>query len=160
MTGIPEFNFIFSDDNSILKPIGWSKLKKRIDKQLERADKVIARSDKVVAKIKSERLRSEAKIEAEQLTSANNGRNLPSNATVRKEYVRCGKIYCTSKHGPYYYAYWKDDSGKLKKKYIGKYHPPLENTNKAKSSDIDHASSDTLTNPSNSAPLLTSQWYP
>jgi hypothetical protein len=22
-------------------------------------------------------------------------------------------------HGPYYYAYWKNDNGKLKKKYIG-----------------------------------------
>ncbi len=27
---------------------------------------------------------------------------------------------CEQKHGPYYYAYWKDtESKKLKKKYIG-----------------------------------------
>jgi hypothetical protein len=150
MTSIPDFNFIFSDDNSILKPIGWPKLKKRINKQLERADKIIARSDKVVAKIKSEQLRSEAKMEAEQLTSANNCRTLPSNATIRKEYVRCGKLDCPSKHGPYYYAYWKDDKGKLHKRYIGKYHPPLENTNMAKSSNVGHASSDNVADPSNS----------
>jgi hypothetical protein len=150
MTGIPEFNFIFSDDNSILKPIGWSKLKKRIDKQLESADKVIARSDKVVAKILSERLRSEAKMEAEQLTSANNCRNLPSNATIKKEYVKCGKSDCPRcKHGPYYYAYWKGDKGKLHKRYIGKYPRPAENT-KSKSSDMDHALSDTAIDPSNS----------
>ncbi|HET9805395.1 MAG TPA: hypothetical protein VFP49_00650 [Nitrososphaeraceae archaeon] len=27
------------------------------------------------------------------------------------------------KHGPYYYAYWKDKSGKLKKKYIERNDP-------------------------------------
>lgn len=29
--------------------------------------------------------------------------------------------------GPYYYAYWKIDNGRLGKKYIGKYRHPLEN---------------------------------
>jgi hypothetical protein len=72
-----------------------------------------------------------------------------SNATIKEEYVRCGKLECPYEHGPYYYAYWKDDNGKLRKKYIGKYHPPVENTNKAKSSSMDHASSDTETEPSN-----------
>ena len=108
-------NSILNDNWNFLKPIGWPKLKKRINKQLERADKLIA-------KAKPEELRSIAKIKSEELTSANNSRNLPSNVTIRKEYVRCGKLDCQSKHGPYYYAYWKDDSGKLKKKYIGKYH--------------------------------------
>jgi hypothetical protein len=86
---------------------------------------------------------------SEELTSANNSRNLPSNATIRKEYVRCGKLDCQSKHGPYYYAYWKDN-GKTNKKYIGKYYRPVENTNKDKSSDMAHASSDTVTDPCNS----------
>ena len=105
-----------------LKPLGRPKLKKRINKQLERADKVIARSDKVVAKFNSEKLRSIAKTKSERLTSANNYRNLPSNATISEEYVKCGKPDCQwCKHGPYFYAYWKDDNGKLKKKYIGKY---------------------------------------
>ena len=39
-----DFNFIFDDDNSILKPIGWPKLKKRIDKLLERNERLIAKS--------------------------------------------------------------------------------------------------------------------
>src|SRR5712691_9195960 len=110
------------DNWSLLKPVPWPKLKKRIDKLIER-------SDKLVAKTESEGLKSEAKIESEQLTSANNCRNLPGNVTIREEYVKCGKSDCLRcKHGPYYYAYWKDDSGKLRKKYIGKYPPPVENT--------------------------------
>jgi hypothetical protein len=121
-------------DSSIFsKPISLPKLTKRIDKLHERVDKLIA-------KVKSEELSSEAKIESEQLTSANNCRNLPINATIRKEYVRCGKLDCPSKHGPYYYAYWKDDSGMLKKKYIGKYPPSIDK----------HKSRDTVIDPSNS----------
>jgi len=34
---------------------------------------------------------------------------------------------CELKHGPYYYAYWKDpESKKLKKKYIGDHIPKNE----------------------------------
>ena len=48
---------------------------------------------------------------------------LPKKCTIRKEYNRCGKDKfnkCNSyPHGPYYYAYWKDENGKLRKKYIG-----------------------------------------
>jgi hypothetical protein len=132
------------NDNWIfLKPLGWPELKKRINKQLERAYKLIA-------KAKSEELKSIAKVESEELTSIKNSRNLPSNATIRKEYVRCGKLDCASKHGPYYYAYWKDDEGKLRKEYIGKYPPPVENKNKDKSGDMDLASRDALTDPTNS----------
>jgi len=119
---------ILNDNWIFLKPLGWPKLKKRINKQLERADKLIAKFD-------SEELRSIAKIKSEEITSANNLTNLLSNATIRKEYVRCGKVDCPCKHGPYYYAYWRNDSGNLKKKYIGKYPPPVENTNKDKSGD-------------------------
>jgi len=44
---------------------------------------------------------------------------LPRNATIRKEYVKCGKVHCSRcRHGPYYYAYW-GEKGRLKKKYIG-----------------------------------------
>jgi hypothetical protein len=59
--------------------------------------------------------------------------NLPENATIRKEYVTCGKYDCQMSHGPYYYAYWKERISscdnqfvtvcKLKKKYIGTYLP-------------------------------------
>src|SRR5712691_964019 len=113
MTSIPDFNFIFSDDNSILKPIGWPKLKKKIDRLLER-------NERLIAKFNSEKLRSIAKVQSEELTSINNSRNIPGNATIRQEYAKCGKSDCPRcKHGPYYYAYWKDDKGKLHKRYIG-----------------------------------------
>ncbi|MGD9673197.1 MAG: hypothetical protein AB7U98_06945 [Candidatus Nitrosocosmicus sp.] len=46
---------------------------------------------------------------------------LPSNHTIREEFVKCGKEFCLQcPHGPYYYAYWKDSTTKkLKKKYLG-----------------------------------------
>ena len=45
--------------------------------------------------------------------------SIPDNASVREEFIKCGKISCSScPHGPYYYAYWKNN-GKLKKKYVG-----------------------------------------
>jgi hypothetical protein len=48
---------------------------------------------------------------------------IPQNATIRVEYVRCVKDFCLKcEHGPYYYAYWRED-GKLKKKYIGRNDP-------------------------------------
>lgn len=33
---------------------------------------------------------------------------LPGNVTIRKEYVKCGKVNCGMSHGPYYYAYLKE----------------------------------------------------
>jgi hypothetical protein len=60
-------------------------------------------------------------------------KDLPRNATIRKEYVKCGRNSCEKPHGPYYYAYWKERVSssdntsatiwKLKKKYIGSYLP-------------------------------------
>jgi hypothetical protein len=45
--------------------------------------------------------------------------SIPNNASVREEFIKCGKISCSScPHGPYHYAYWKNN-GKLKKKYLG-----------------------------------------
>lgn len=48
---------------------------------------------------------------------------VPINATIRKEYVKCKKSNCChERHGPYYYAYWKDRANKrLRKKYIGRH---------------------------------------
>jgi hypothetical protein len=47
-------------------------------------------------------------------------------ATLRRELVNCGKGACKScgggsrpSHGPYWYAYWKED-GRTRSKYIGK----------------------------------------
>jgi hypothetical protein len=48
-----------------------------------------------------------------------NDLDIPPNATIRQEYVKCGNPDCQNSHGPYLYVYWKQDK-KLKKKYIGK----------------------------------------
>jgi len=48
-----------------------------------------------------------------------NNLEIPPNATVRQEYVKCGNPDCQNSHGPYFYAYWKQDK-KLKKRYVGK----------------------------------------
>ena len=59
-----------------------------------------------------------------QLACATRAKSIPESATIRKEYVKCGKQICQQEHGPYYYAYWKDpESKKLKKKYIGVHMP-------------------------------------
>ncbi len=44
---------------------------------------------------------------------------IPPNATIRQEYVKCGDPDCQNQHGPYLYAYWKQHK-KLNKKYVGK----------------------------------------
>ncbi|MBA3751029.1 MAG: hypothetical protein H0X03_09115 [Nitrosopumilus sp.] len=49
---------------------------------------------------------------------------LPKNASIREEFIKCGKDACNlCPHGPYYYAYWKektkDNQNKLRKKYLG-----------------------------------------
>jgi len=44
---------------------------------------------------------------------------IPQNATIRQEYVKCGNPDCQNSHGPYLYAYWKQDC-KLNKRYVGK----------------------------------------
>src|SRR5215831_666525 len=48
-----------------------------------------------------------------------NNLEIPPNATIRQEYVMCGDPDCQNQHGPYLYAYWKQDK-KLKKRYVGK----------------------------------------
>jgi hypothetical protein len=44
---------------------------------------------------------------------------IPPNATIRQEYVKCGNPDCQNSHGPYLYVYWKEDK-KLNKRYVGK----------------------------------------
>ena len=48
-----------------------------------------------------------------------NDLEIPPNATIRQEYVKCGNPDCQKSHGPYFYAYWKQDK-KLNKRYVGK----------------------------------------
>ena len=57
-------------------------------------------------------------IQSQEITSKQNCKDVPSNATIREERIKCGKSCLMCPHGPYYYAYWKEN-GKLKKKYIG-----------------------------------------
>src|SRR5262249_52273895 len=45
--------------------------------------------------------------------------DIPLNATIRQEYVKCGNPDCENSHGPYLYAYCKQDK-KLKKRYVGR----------------------------------------
>ncbi len=39
--------------------------------------------------------------------------------TYQRELVLCGKRTCNRRHGPYWYAYWKDGT-RTRKRYIGK----------------------------------------
>jgi len=47
--------------------------------------------------------------------------SLPKNATIREEFIKCGKPSCSlCPHGPYYYSYLRDKvTKKLRKKYLG-----------------------------------------
>jgi hypothetical protein len=59
------------------------------------------------------------KIKQELYSNNINRKSIPSNVTIREEYIKCGKAGCNKcRHGPYYYGYWRE-KGKLKKKYIG-----------------------------------------
>jgi hypothetical protein len=62
-----------------------------------------------------------------KLACQTRSKSIPKNATIRKEFVKCKKPDCYyERHGPYYYAYWKDpETKKLKKKYIGRHYYPI-----------------------------------
>jgi hypothetical protein len=84
-----------------------------LDKMYEKAGSIIKQGEKLIVEMNS------------KMEIANkNSKTIPKNATIRKEYVKCGKDFCLRcEHGPYYYAYWREESGKLKKKYIGRNDP-------------------------------------
>jgi hypothetical protein len=108
----------FYKENSRKPLFNWDKplfghKRTSLQKVLANANKAIEKSTKFINKI-----------ESRQLACANRAKSIPENATIRKEYIKCGKEICEQKHGPYYYAYWKDsESKKLKKKYIGDHIP-------------------------------------
>jgi hypothetical protein len=112
----PYFNELMSlyKENNRKPLLDWDKRlfghkRTSFQKILANANKTIERSTRFINKIKSR-----------QLACANRAKSIPKNATIRKEYIKCGKEICEIEHGPYYYAYWKDpESKKLKKKYIG-----------------------------------------
>jgi hypothetical protein len=110
--------------NSKKQSLDWSKplfVKKHtsLQKVLTNANKAIEKSTKFINKIKSR-----------ELACADRAKTIPENASIRKEYIKCGKQICQQEHGPYYYAYWKDpESKKLNKKYIGVHMPKNEQLN-------------------------------
>jgi hypothetical protein len=86
-----------------------------LQKLLAKANKTTERATKFINKIKSR-----------QLACVSRAKSIPENATIRKEYIKCGKEFCELKHGPYYYAYWKNPESKKLKKYIGDHMPKKE----------------------------------
>ena len=105
-------------DNSRMTSIDFNKplfgnKRTSLQKLLAKANKTTERATKFINKIRSR-----------QLACVNRAKSIPENATIRKEYIKCGKEICEHKHGPYYYAYWKDsETKKLKKRYIGDHMP-------------------------------------
>lgn len=43
---------------------------------------------------------------------------MPRGATLRRQYVLCGKPHCVRRHGPYWYAFWKE-GGRTRSAYVG-----------------------------------------
>ena len=123
-----ELTFLYKDNSKkhsfdLRKPL-FGNRPASFQKVLANATKAIEKSTKFINKIKSR-----------QLACANRAKSIPENATIRKEYIKCGKEVCEQKHGPYYYAYWKDpESKKLKKKYIGDHIPQNNKSNKNRNS--------------------------
>jgi hypothetical protein len=92
-----------------------------LEELIEEGNRLIARVRALDNKEKSARLACQTR-----------SKSIPKNATIRKEFVKCKKPDCYyERHGPYYYAYWKDpETKRLKKKYIGRhYYPAHEQEN-------------------------------
>ncbi len=53
--------------------------------------------------IKIKQFKETEKLSKDRLNS------IPKNATIREEFVKCGKVKCNQcPHGSYYFAYWKE----------------------------------------------------
>ena len=96
----------YNKDNSRKPLVDWNKplfgnKSTSLQQILENAHKTAEKAAKFLNKIKSR-----------QLACVNRAKSVPENATIRKEYIKCGKEMCEQKHGPYYYAYWKDPESK------------------------------------------------
>ena len=73
---------------------------------------------------------------ANQLTKTNdNKQEIPSNATIRQQYVTCGKPQYQKKYGPYLYAFW-EEGNRTKSRYIGKKLEDFESRKIAKNNDL------------------------
>lgn len=71
------------------------------------------------ALMKIKQFKESGKLSKDRLNSLHN------NATIREEFIKCGKANCNlCPHGPYYYGYWKEktkdgNKSKLRKRYLG-----------------------------------------
>jgi hypothetical protein len=96
--------------------LNWNNKSTPIWKVLKQSNRAADKAEKFLNKLNSAK------------TAANNRIKLvPSKATVRREHIKCGKAFCHRRHGPYYYAYWKDANGRLRYDDMEKL---LENNNK------------------------------
>jgi hypothetical protein len=97
------------------------------DQLMEEGNKLIAHAQALDNKEKSIKLACQSR-----------SRSVPKNATISKEFVKCKKPNCYRKqHGPYYYAYWKDQETKsLRKKYIGRHFYPMDEQKGQKDMDV------------------------
>src|ERR687884_164783 len=101
---------------SFYHSIGWKP--SRFSRRRTTFEKVIAHANKTAKFLEITKSR--------QLACANRAKSIPENATIREDYIKCGKELCEELHGPYYYAYWKDpEVKKLKKRYIGTHMPKI-----------------------------------
>lgn len=94
-----------------------------IERILDKSNKIVRRSIFATAELLTDH-------DLNFQTSEKNFKGISSKATIREEYIKCGKPYCKTKHGPYYYAYWRNHNRKNKKlykKYIGKVDPRQSN---------------------------------
>jgi hypothetical protein len=98
--------------------IGWKPF--RFRRRRTTTEKVIAHINKTTKLIN--------KVKSRELACITRAKSLPENATIRKEFIKCRKELCEELHGPYYYAYWKDNDKKLNKKYIGAFLPTRDDT--------------------------------
>ena len=44
------------------------------------------------------------RIESKKQSSINRATSIAEKATIRQEYIKCGKMFCMQEHGPYYYV--------------------------------------------------------
>jgi hypothetical protein len=102
--------------------LDFIKYKKRLD-NMSRWE-LLAEGNRLIAQVQT----LDNKEKAKEIACQSRSKSIPKNATIRKEFVNCKKPDCYhKKHGPYFYAYWKDPiTKKLKKKYIGRHYYPVD----------------------------------
>jgi hypothetical protein len=85
-------------------------------------EELMAEGNRLIAQVQA----LDNKERSKKLACQSRSKSILKNATIRKEFVKCRKPDCYyERHGPYYYAYWKDPiTKKLKKKYIGRHYYP------------------------------------